>query len=115
MGNDLKLEECEIVRVMPDGALVVRVGGVERSVEIEGIEVPQPPPPIYFDILRTRLRKLQKPLRCAFHSTAVEGRVRARIEYLAWHDKSGEVWKDLGELLVEQGAARAASGRSDRA
>jgi hypothetical protein len=108
-----KRQECELVRVLSDGTPVVRCQGVEQPVEIEGIEVSQPPPPLYFEIFEQRLAHLRKPLRCTFQTDALAGRARVRMEYFAWHDKSGDVWRDVGELLVEQGVARATSAAAE--
>jgi len=103
-------QECELVRVLADGTPVVRWQRVEREVEIDGIEVGQPPPPLYFEILERRLPRLGRRLRCIVHSVTPAGRARASLKYYGWHDKSGDVWLDLATLLVEQGVARVAPG-----
>jgi len=48
--EDPENEECELVRVLPGGTLVVRSQGLDREIQIEGIEVREPPPPLYFRI-----------------------------------------------------------------
>ena len=88
----------------------MRWQGIERKIVIDGIALDQPPPPLYFEILERRLPRLRKPLRCVAHSVTAGGHARARLQYYGWHDKSGDVWLDLGMLLVTQGAARAATG-----
>jgi endonuclease YncB( thermonuclease family) len=93
-------EECELVRVRPDGTLVVRSQGVEREIQIGGIELPVPLPPLCFAILE-RLARQGKPLRCSFPRRRRKGRVCARVQYYAWHDKSGHVWADLATALRE--------------
>jgi hypothetical protein len=101
-------EGWELVRVLPEGTVVLRRSGVEQEVEIKGIELSQPPAPLYFEILE-RIARLAKPLRCRSCYRTADGRVAADLEYFAWHDKSGEVWEDLRDLLVEEGAAQPTS------
>lgn len=102
MTENPETEECELVRVLRDGTLVVRSHGVDREIQIEGIQLPQPPPPLYFEIFE-RLARQHKPLRCTFQPALGEGRVPARVEYYAWHDKSGPVWANLAILLSDAG------------
>ena len=92
-------EECELVRVLSSGTPVIRSQGVEKEIQIYGIEVSDPPPPLYFAIFE-RLARQGKPLRCSFQPERGAGRVRARVQYYAWHDKSGPVWADLATLLA---------------
>lgn len=102
-------EDCQFVRLLPDGTPVVRMRGVEREVEIEGIEVPQPPPPLYVELLNERLPRLGKPLRCSVRTELSTGRIRARLLYFGWPDKSGDVWLDLALALLDEGVVRVAT------
>jgi endonuclease YncB( thermonuclease family) len=85
---------------------VIRLaGGEQQPVRVHGIRVPQPPPALYTDILTRRVGRvrLQYELRD-------DDRV-GRYHYLAWQDKTGDVWRDLAKLLIDQGAARVAAGQ----
>jgi endonuclease YncB( thermonuclease family) len=101
-------EECQFVRLLPDGTLVVRIHGVEREVEIEGIETPEPPSTLYVELLSERLPRLGKPLRLIVRAELPNGRIRAKLLYFGWHDKSGDVWLDLALALLDEGVARVA-------
>jgi hypothetical protein len=102
----LPATDCTIVELLNDGTPVVRFGdGVPRPVPVHGIQVPQPPPDLYLHILSQRLRADQVELRCELASEATRP---GRYSYLAWHDKTGAVWRDLAKLLISQGVARVA-------
>jgi hypothetical protein len=97
---------CEVVRVLPDGSVVLRRGEAELVARIHGLDVPVPPPSLYVDMVGGRLAGAGRSLRCVVVSGA--SRATVRLSYLAWRDKSGDVWKDVGLTLLEQGAAMAA-------
>lgn len=103
-------EECWFVRLLPDGRPVVRLRGQEQVVEIDGVEIPQPPPDLYFEIFNERLARLRKPLRCIVRSVSPEGRVHAKLLCFGWHDKSGDVWFDLALVLLDEGLVSVAAG-----
>ena len=102
--------ECQLVGARPDGALVVIIDGANHALEPAGIELPQPPSAAYVEFVG-RLAGLRKPLRCRIVDRTQSDRERAEIHYFAWQDKSGDVWRDLAETLIEQGLARA-TGRN---
>jgi hypothetical protein len=105
----LPARPCAIVDLLDDGTPVVRIGDEEpRPLPVHGILVPQPPPDLYVEILTRRLGGDPTRLRCEL--PADPGRATARYAYLAWQDKTGDVWRDLGQLLLTQGAARPAPG-----
>jgi hypothetical protein len=97
-------EECELIGVDESGALVVRLNGVEQRMAIFGLTVAQPPPALYVEIIVERQPRASRTLRCTVHAPGPPP--RARFHYLAWHDKSGDVWQDLALPLLDQGAAR---------
>lgn len=103
-------EECSFVRLLPNGGLVVRIRGVEQSVEIHGIDIPDPPPALYVEMMVQRIPQLGKPLKCIVHSVHPVGRIHARILCFGWHDKSGDVWVDVASVLLKEGLARVAVG-----
>lgn len=102
-------EECQFVRLLPDGTPIMRLQGVEREVEIDGLEIPQPLPNLYVEIFQ-RVSRLRKPVRCSIRSVSPTGRVRARMLCYGWQDKSGDVWVDLALVLLDEGLARVAAG-----
>jgi hypothetical protein len=104
MADQIEIE-CEFVQVLPDGAVAVRAGGEEWSIQIEGIEVPQPLLTEYLQIF-DRIARAGRPLRCTISDELEGGRRLARLSCYGWHDKSGDVWLDLGTVLVEEGVAR---------
>lgn len=103
-------KECTFQRLLPHGLPVVLLDGREVIVELRGIEILQPLPDLYREIFQTRLPATKHPLRCETESAPRDGRVTGRLLYFAWQDKSGDVWKDVAQLLLEQGLAKAAAG-----
>jgi hypothetical protein len=96
--------ECEFVQVLPDGAVVVRVGAEEWPIQLQGIAVPQPPPPGYFQIF-DRIARSNRSMRCTIMGAIEHGRRPARLSCYGWQDKSGDVWLDVATLLIEEGVA----------
>jgi hypothetical protein len=97
-------EQCELIRVDESGALVVRSHGAEQRMAILGIAVVQPRQALYVEIIAERIPRTSRTLRYRVRSPGPPP--RALFHYLAWHDKSGDVWQDLALTLLEQGAAR---------
>jgi hypothetical protein len=102
-------EDCRLVGVGSDGALVISVGGVEQTMAIFGVEVDDPPPALYLEIIAKRLPQTGHPLRCTVRTTG-PGMPRAQFLYFAWQDKTGDVWQDLAVTLLEHGIVRVADG-----
>ena len=100
-------ETCEIVQVREDGVLVLRRGGADRLARLHGVNVPYPPPSLYFEIL-SRLAAAGRALHCQV--VAEEALASVRLSYLAWQDKSGDVWKDVAAMLLAQGVVTTAPG-----
>jgi hypothetical protein len=103
---DANERECRFLRLESDGTLQVEMDGAQRALQLFGVVVPQPPPPLYMDIVGKRIQKQHKPLRCDVRAVGPDGRWRARIAYFAWQDKSGDIWEDLALTLLDQGVAR---------
>jgi hypothetical protein len=103
-------DECWLVRVLPDGNIVVRRGAVEQTLKIYGIDVPQPVPDVYVAMLTRGLPNSHKPLRFTARSTEPSGEIAATLFFFASQDKSGDVWLDVATALLRQGAARVAKG-----
>jgi hypothetical protein len=101
-------QECTIVKLLNDGTPVIRITKDKlQEVPIHGVEVPQSPSHLYVDILTQRIRPNSIRLQCEL---ADDGRRTGRYSYRAWQDKTGDVWRHLAWLLIDQGAARVASG-----
>ncbi len=98
--------DCEFVRLLPDGRVVVRRQGVEETADVNGIEIVEPTHPLLAAIGQGLDRGRERPV-CTVHAVAPDGRPRVAIRYFGWHDKSGDVWLDLATTLVERGLARA--------
>ena len=97
-------EPCELIRVDEAGALVVRLQGTEQAIAIFGIDVERPPSKAYVEIIAERIPRTSRTLQCTVLAPGPPP--RARFLYLAWRDKSGDVWQDLALTLLGQGAAR---------
>jgi hypothetical protein len=102
-------QDCQLLGVDPDGALVVSVAGGTKTFAIFGVEVDAPVPDLYYEIVAKRLPQTGHPLRCTVRSTG-PGLPRAQFFYFAWHDKTGEVWQDLAVTLLEQGVVHVGAG-----
>jgi hypothetical protein len=104
------LNECTFERLLSSGLPVVLLDGHEVIVELRGIEILQPLSDLYRDIFQIRLPAAKRPLRCETESVPRDGRVTGKLFYFAWQDKSGDVWKDVAQLLLEQGLAKSVAG-----
>ena len=105
MAGDPPEPECRIAHVLPDGTPVIRLDGEEHEVELDGIELPQPPADEYFALL-DRAARLDRPLRCTVVRELEDGRLRARLSVHGWQDKSGAVWLNLADAAIDQQLAR---------
>jgi endonuclease YncB( thermonuclease family) len=104
------MQECQFERLLPDGTPVVRMGGEEVVVELRGLEILQPQGSQYREIFEKRLPSTKRPLRCEIASMPQKGRICGRLFYFGWQDKSGDVWKDVAQILLEQGLAKVVTG-----
>ncbi len=103
-------EECQFLRLLPDGSLVVKLRDSEQQVKIHGIEVSQPLPELYSEIITQRIPRLRKPLRCIVQSKGPASQAYAKVFYYGWQDKSGDVWIDLAVSLLDEGLVRVTAG-----
>jgi hypothetical protein len=99
------LGACTIVGLLGDGTPVMERAGRRTPQPLAGIEVPQPPSEEYVRFFRERLPRARE-LRCD------ETPHGLRVEYLAWIDKSGPVWRDIALALLREGLVRAVPGPS---
>lgn len=98
-------ERCELIRLDEDGALVVRFEGAAQRMAIFGLRVAEPSPALYVEIIGKRLpHGGGDGLRCTVRAAGAPR--RSQFHYLAWRDKSGDVWQDLALTLLDQGVAQ---------
>ena len=60
---DLNEREYRFLHLESDGTLKVEMEGTPRALQPFGVVVPQPPRPLYMDIVGKRIQKQHKPLR----------------------------------------------------
>jgi len=53
----------------------------------------------------------RKQLPCSKIANGADRTNTGQVSDFAWQDKSGDVWDDLGRLLLREGAVRVAVGR----
>jgi hypothetical protein len=103
--------DCQLADVLDDGHVVLQIAGEERTTLLYGVLVPGESRGAVVDLLQRLDPATRPPLRCALEPPTDEGSLpRARISYLAWRDKSGDVWEDLAASLLDQGLARVDDG-----
>jgi endonuclease YncB( thermonuclease family) len=108
--------ECTVLAFTTAGELQIAIGDVPRAVRLPGVVVP-PETRAEVNTRLERLRQRPLPSRCTVAANDAAGVAWATVEYLAWRDKSGDVWEDLGATLIEEGLAlvepRGASAREE--
>jgi hypothetical protein len=100
-----KALECKVVELTTAGEFRITIGDRTRDVRLRGVVVPAEAA----SGVNTLIERLDRPptgVRCTVAAADAGAAPPATIEYLAWHDKSGDVWKDLAATLLEQGLAR---------
>jgi endonuclease YncB( thermonuclease family) len=100
-----KAIECKVLEVTTAGELRITIGDRARAVRLRGVVVPAEAASAANTLIQ-RLRQPPASVRCTVAPEDVASALPATIEYLAWRDKSGDVWKDLAATLLEQGLAR---------
>jgi hypothetical protein len=88
--------DCRLIRVAPDGSLVLELPDAELHAVIEGLPATDEVPDEHLDALA---RLAGRPLKVVETGRTPAGRARVRLRYLAWHDKSGDVWRDVADVL----------------
>lgn len=97
-----KFASCTFVEVKSDGSLVMAVEGDNLSVTMRHAVIPPEKADAANDLLARRAPRVK--LRCELSPS--EPRRVINIEFLAWRDKSGDVWQDLGQELIKLGLAK---------
>ena len=88
--------DCRLIRVARDGSLVLELPGAELHAVIEGLPAIDEVAAEHFDALS---RLAGRPLKVVETGRTRAGCARVRLRYLAWQDKSGEVWRDVADVL----------------
>jgi hypothetical protein len=96
MPDEAVEQDCRFIRVAPDGSVVLELRGAELDAVIEGLPAREEVPDEHLDALS---RLAGRPLKVVETGRTRAGRARVRLRYLAWHDKSGEVWRDVADVL----------------
>jgi hypothetical protein len=95
---------CDWIAVRPDGQLHLSIDGRSHMVGLHGVEMVAASPELVEEFLG-RLKRNGLPVGCT--EPAVQsldkGALTLKLSYLAWRDKSGDVWKDLAPTLIEEG------------
>ena len=100
--------EGVVTGVLDDGTLVISAAGEELRSMIHGVSVPVPVPAGYVEVITRRVPRTGRPLRIRLVPAPPPESPRVQLYYLAWHDKSGPVWRDLAPVLLSEGVVRVA-------
>lgn len=92
---------CRFVEVEPGGVLVLDIGEKPVRATLAGARIDPSKAASANAFLAQRAPRVN--LRCALRDPGPPAVVD--VELLAWRDKSGDVWQDLGATLIEQGLA----------
>jgi hypothetical protein len=101
--------ECVLIGLEPDGTPILLTPFGKRRLPLHGLEIPQPPPDLYVQILTARIPRLPRPPRYVVRRLPTGGE-SVQLFVHGWQDKSGEVWQDIAPVLLQQGVARVADG-----
>jgi len=93
--------KCRFREVEPGGVLVMEIDGGRVRATLQGVRIPASRAPAAEAFLTDRAPRVD--LRCTVCDTGSPAEIR--VELLAWRDKSGDVWQNLGAALVKQGLA----------
>lgn len=96
MPDEVVEQDCRLMRVAPDGSVVLELPGAELHAVIEGLPARDEVPDEHLDALS---RLADRPLKVVETGRTRAGYARVRLRYLAWHDKSGDVWRDVADVL----------------
>ena len=92
---------CRFLEVEPGGALVLEVDEQRVRAVLRGARIAPSKAADANAFLAERARRVS--LRCTVRDPGPPALVD--VELLAWRDKSGDVWQNLGAALIEQGLA----------
>lgn len=102
-------EDCLFRRLTPEALPVIERAGHETVVAWYGLEIKPSMSELCFEIVNERIPRTKRPLRCRLHIMPPENNWQAQLFYFAWQDKSGDVWLDLSQILLEEGVAQVTS------
>lgn len=93
---------CRFEEVEPSGVLVLEISGERVRATLQGVRIPTSKAADANAFLADRAPRVD--LRCTVCEAGPPAAV-VNAELLAWRDKSGDVWQNLGSALIEQGLA----------
>lgn len=92
---------CRFLEVEASGALVLQIGAERVRTTLRGARIdPSKAAPAHA-FLSERFRSIR--LRCM--QRAPGSPASMDVEFFAWQDKSGDVWENLGAVLIDEGLA----------
>lgn len=106
----MQYEECRILRLLDDGSMVIGLQMGEQTIKLYGVKIAQPLPALYINLITQRIPRAGEPMRCFVRSVDSAGQVYAQLLSYGWQDKSGDVWIDLANILLEEGLVDVADG-----
>ncbi len=92
---------CRFEEVEPGGVLVLVISGERVRATLQGVCIAKSKAADANAFLADRAPRVD--LRCMVCDAGPPAVVN--VELLAWRDKSGDVWQNLGRALIEQGLA----------
>jgi len=102
--------ECQPIEVTSGGEVRFDVQGTTRNLMLRGVII-APDAASAVNWLFDRIRRNGIAMRCTLPpDSTIAPESSATVEYMAWRDKSGDVWQDLGLSLIDEGLARVAPG-----
>ena len=102
-------ETCDLLGLAADDLPIIRLHGQEFAVDLQGIDIIQSSSTLYRQVFEHRLRRIRRPLLCRVVARLSPSKIRAQLFYFAWQDKSGDVWLDVAQILLEEGLAKVAA------
>jgi hypothetical protein len=98
-------DDCKILKILADGSLLTSLNGSVDTTFIFGLALPKPLPANYQELITWVFQKSRKPCYCIVKSMPKNGKALIQVFYFGWQDKSGDVWIDLANTLLEEGVA----------
>jgi len=105
VSSTIVYDDCKILKILADGSLLTSLNGSVDTAFIFGLALPKPLPANYQELITRAFQKSRKPCDCIIKSSSKNGRALIQIFYYGLQDKSGDVWIDLANTLLEEGAA----------
>jgi len=95
---------CRFVEVAASGALVLQIGAERVRSTLRGARIDPSKAAQAHAFLSERFAGIR--LRCMQRAAGPPATMD--VEFFAWQDKSGDVWENLGAVLIDEGLAEPA-------